>query len=149
MKMITKELLNEFAEFVKDIEFDSIGRMVNVEFYGNAYDGSVGWMPVKEWEFVTLIGYLNNKLRIKSKPKIRPMDFRDVEQLLGLKVKRSIISDVSDKEMAEFAIINRVTERGVWFKYDWRDKYRISFFNLHKHYSHLDGSMLEVEDDIN
>lgn len=126
---MSKEVLNEYIEFLKQIELDENGYPNNTEFFKSGY----GWEPTYETHCFTIAGFQNGSYRIKPKPIMRPMDFREAERLLGLKLKHKFI--------AIFLTIIEVGEEGVFTK-----RGALTFKELHKLYNDINGNKLEVED---
>ena len=134
--ILTKEALNKFAEFVKQVEVDGEGRPANVEYCAP----SGRWVTTIEKQCLSIIYFDLFKYRIKPKPKMRPMDYRDAKQLLGLKVKKDNEFATINFVNEDFVVVFTFSNLGIVYV-------ECNFEDLFSKYTHLDGSKLEVQDE--
>jgi len=65
--------LADFADFIKQIEFDDYGAMSNIEYYDNTC-----WHKMQDMSIITYVNFTTDKIRIKPKPKMRPMTAHEI-----------------------------------------------------------------------
>ncbi len=71
--MKVKKTLADFADFIKQIEVDDNGSMTNIEFY---YNGR--WEKVFSMHKIDYMNFINYRLRITPKPKMRAMTLEEI-----------------------------------------------------------------------
>ena len=131
--MENKTLL-DFADFVKQIEFDEYGNPTNLQY--NTQYGCPVWVNIEYFEYVTYLNYVNDKIRIKKQPKMRAMDFRDADKLIG-QVATYCNNDITLYYVVIDACFNdKISAGGTTYTYD----------EFYEHYTRPDGSKFEVED---
>jgi len=125
--------LADFADFVKQIEFDEYGNPTNLQY--NIQYGAAVWVNIVYFDYVTYLNYVNDKIRIK--PKMRWMTVKEIAKEIPCIVLRYgdplTFVDVSDTYVTFYDV-----EREVVLKYQLR--------KLREEFTRLDGTKFEVED---
>ena len=123
----------DFAEFVKQIKLDDNGAMTNLEYYD--YKDTC-WHKMSDMSIITYVNFAYNKLRIKPKPKMRAMDFRDADKLIGQ------VATYCNNDITLYYVVidacydDKIGAAGTTLTYD----------EFHEFHSRPDGSKFEVED---
>jgi hypothetical protein len=127
--------LTDFADFIKQIEFDEYGNPTNLQY--NTQYGAAVWVNIAYLDYVTYLNYVTDKIRITPKPKMRPMTAEEIYlempcRVLVNKVKYIIVDmglsyvNVYDVAQAKVKTLD------------------IEYFNTYA--TRPDGSRFEVED---
>jgi len=127
-----KKTLADFAEFVKQIELDDDGLPTNLE----ARKVNLVWERVYSTVYICYDMFYNENVRITPKPKMRAMDFRDADKLIG-----QVATYCNNGITLYYVIINgcfndKISADSTTYAYD----------DFHELYTRPDGSKFEVED---